>query len=89
MALIIMALGFANWRVPVGDANALRVYMPAYVSGFFWTALAPEIAFTGVQNLHVTKGILYDARRSLPTFMLMTTVSALSCAPDPPPPPDQ
>ena len=82
MSLIIMGLGFANWRVPVGDANALRVYMPAYVSGFFWTALAPEIAFTGVQNLHVTKGILYDARRSLPTFMLMTTVSALSCAPD-------
>lgn len=82
MSLIIMALGCANWRVVVRVEDALRVYLPAYVSGFFWTALAPEIAFTGVQNLHVTKGILYDARRSLPTFMLMTTVSALSCAPD-------
>jgi hypothetical protein len=82
MALLIMALGFANWRVSVDDAAALRVYAPAYCSGFFWTALAQDIAFTGVQNLHVSKGILYDARRSLPTFMLMTTVSALSCAPE-------
>ena len=82
MALLIMALGFANWRVSVDDAASLRVYAPAYCSGFFWTALAQDIAFTGVQNLHVSKGILYDARRSLPTFMLMTTVSALSCAPE-------
>jgi hypothetical protein len=62
--------------------RALRVYAPAYCSCFFWTAFAQDIAFTCVQNLHVSKGILYDSRHSLPTFMLMTTVSALSCAPE-------
>jgi hypothetical protein len=80
MTLLIMALGFANWRVSVDDEAALHVYAPAYCTGFFWTTLAQDIVFTGVQNLHVSKGILYDARRSLPTFMLMTTVSELSCA---------
>jgi hypothetical protein len=82
MALLILALGFANWSVPVDDVAALRVYVPAYCSGFFWTAFAQEVAFTGVQNLHVSKGILYDARRSLPTFMLVAMVSALSCSPE-------
>jgi hypothetical protein len=82
MALLILALGFANWSVPVDNVAALRVYVPAYCSGFFWTAFAQEVAFTGVQNLHVSKGILYDARRSLPTFMLVALVSALSCSPE-------
>jgi len=82
-ALLVLALGFANWHVPIGDgASALRVYVPAYCSGFFWTAVAQEVAFTGVQNLHVSKGILYDARRALPTFMLVAMVSALSCSPE-------
>lgn len=82
-ALLILALGLVNWRVPISDdASAFRVYVPAYCSGFFWTAVAQEVAFTGVQNLHVSKGILYDARRALPTFMLVAMVSALSCSPE-------
>ncbi len=65
----------------VGDAAALRVYLPAYCSGFFWTACAQEVAFTGMHDC-VSRGILHDARRALPTFALVVMVSALSCAPD-------
>jgi hypothetical protein len=80
-SLLIMTLAFAQWRVPVGDAAALRVYLPAYCSGFFWTACAQEVAFTGMHDC-VSRGILHDARRALPTFALVVMVSALSCAPD-------
>ena len=40
------------------------------------------MAFTGVKNLHVTRGILYDTRRSLPTFLLVVSVSALCSSPE-------
>jgi hypothetical protein len=41
-----------------------------------------RLAFTGVVNQGATKGILYDARRSLPTFVLVMCVSALYSSPE-------
>jgi len=84
LSLLIMSMGAVNWQVPtdIEFFDALNLYIPAFFSGFFWTAIGHEVAFTGVQNLHVTKGILYDARRSLPTFYLVVTVSALCSSPE-------
>lgn len=84
LSTLIMALGAVNWEVPTDMefADAVNVYVPAFCAGFFWTAVAHEVAFAGVQNLHVTRGILYDARRSLPTFLLVVSVSALCSSPE-------
>jgi len=84
MSVLIMALGCVSWRVPpdMQSPAAFNFYGPAFCSGLFWTALGHEVAFTGVQNLHASKGILYDTRRSLPTFLLVVTVSALCCSPE-------
>lgn len=84
LSSLIMALGAVNWEVPadIQFADAVNLYVPALCAGFFWTAVGHEVAFAGVQNLHVTRGILYDARRSLPTFLLVVTVSALCSSPE-------
>jgi hypothetical protein len=79
LALLIMTLGSLSWRVPADmEAAALNFYVPSLCSGVFWTALSHEVAFDGVQN--VSRGILYDTRRSLPTFLLVVAVSALCCS---------
>jgi hypothetical protein len=81
MALLIMTLGCFHWRVPADmEATALNFYVPALCSGVFWTGLSHEVAFAGIEN--VSRGILYDTRRSLPTFLLVVTVSALCCSPE-------
>jgi len=80
MSLLIVALGTTQWREPedIQNSNALNLYIPSFCSGLFWTGVSHEVAFTGVQN--VSRGILYDTRRSLPTFLLLVTVSALCCS---------
>lgn len=84
LACLVMALGAANWEVPadIEFSDAVNLYVPAFCAGFFWTAVGHEVAFAGVQNLHVTRGILYDSRRSLPTFLLVVSVSALCSSPE-------
>lgn len=84
MFVLVMALGAVQWRVPPDLDTALRVnlYLPAFCSGLFWTGISADVAFTGVVNQSATKGILYDARRSLPTFLLVMCVSALYSSPE-------
>jgi hypothetical protein len=84
LAILVMALGAVNWEVPtdIEFSDAVNLYAPAFFAGFFWTAVGHEVAFAGVQNLHVTRGILYDSRRSLPTFLLVVSVSALCSSPE-------
>ena len=81
MALLIMTLGCVTWQVPADmQSTAINFYVPSLCSGVFWTGLSHEVAFHGVQN--VSRGILYDTRRSLPTFLLVVAVSALCCSQD-------
>jgi hypothetical protein len=80
----IMGLGTLNWRVPEDLTPALQInlYLPAFFSGLFWTGIGVDVAFTGVVDVNATKGILYDARRSIPTFLLVMCVSALYSSPE-------
>lgn len=82
ISLLIVALGTVHWRQPVDmqRISAVNMYVPSFLSGAYWTAVSHEVAFAGVQN--VSRGILYDTRRSLPTFLLLVTVSALLCSPE-------
>jgi hypothetical protein len=82
ISLLIVALGTVHWRQPVDmqRISAVNMYVPSFLSGAFWTGVSHEVAFAGVQN--VSRGILYDTRRSLPTFLLLVTVSALLCSPE-------
>ena len=84
MFTFIMGLGALNWRVPEDLAPALQInlYLPAFFSGLFWTGIGVDVAFTGVVDVNATKGILYDARRSIPTFLLVMCVSALYSSPE-------
>jgi hypothetical protein len=61
----IMSMGKVNWQVPpdIEFSDAVNLYMPAFCCGFVWIAVGHEVAFGGVQNVHVTRGILNDARR--------------------------
>jgi hypothetical protein len=79
-SVLITCLGLVNWIVPDDMASALFVYAQFFCAGVFWTAVAPEVAFTG--GKHVSRGILYDTRRSLPTFLLVVAVGALSTSPE-------
>ena len=88
MFLLIVSLAGSKWQ-PAYDLKLdqqLNLYIPAFLSGMFWTGISSEIAFTDIVqgNLQggVTKGILYDARRAVPTFMLFMSVSALYSSPE-------
>ena len=88
MFLLIVSLAGSKWQ-PAYDLKMdqqLNLYIPAFLSGMFWTGISSEIAFTDMVegNLQggVTKGILYDARRAVPTFMLFMSVSALYSSPE-------
>ena len=76
VSVLIVSLGLVNVQVPQDMSSALIFYAQAFCAGVFWTAVAHEVAFTGGQN--VSRGVLYDARRSLPTFLLVVAVGALS-----------
>ena len=82
--VLVMSLGALHWRVPDDLDTGMRVnlYLPAFCSGLFWTGISADVAFTGVVNQGATKGILYDSRRSLPTFLLVMCVSALYSSPE-------
>jgi hypothetical protein len=84
MFVLVMTLGTVQWRVPDDLDMGLQInlYLPAFFSGLFWTGVGVDVAFTGVVNENATKGILYDARRSLPTFLLVMCVSALYSSPE-------
>jgi hypothetical protein len=82
--VLVMSLGALHWRVPDDLDTGMRInlYLPAFCSGLFWTGISADVAFTGVVNQGATKGILYDSRRSLPTFLLVMCVSALYSSPE-------
>jgi len=84
LSSMIMCMGALDWQQPqdIEFGDAFNLYGPAFCCGFFWTAVAHEVAFAGVQNLHVSRGILYDTRRSLPTFLLVVSVAALCSSPE-------
>jgi hypothetical protein len=84
MFVIVMTLGAVQWRLPEDLDTGLRLnlYLPAFCSGLFWTGISADVAFTGVVNQSAIKGILYDARRSIPTFLLVMCVSALYSSPE-------
>lgn len=86
MFLLIMSLCASKWQVPVDlhTSEQLNLYVPAFLSGFFWTAVSTDVAFTDLAagaSSSISKGILYDARRALPTFLLVMCVSALYSSP--------
>jgi hypothetical protein len=88
MFVLIISLGTAKWQAPedLHMAEQLNLYIPAFFSGMFWTGISSDVAFTdivqGSVEGRITRGILYDARRALPTFLLVMCVSALYSSPD-------
>ena len=88
MFVLIVSLAGSKWE-PAYDLQMdqqLNLYIPAFLSGMFWAGISSDIAFTDIVqgNLQgsVSRGILYDARRALPTFLLFMCVSALYSSPD-------
>ena len=88
MFVLIISLGAGKWQAPddLQTAEQLNLYVPAFLSGMFWTGISTDVAFTdivqGSVEGSVSRGILYDARRALPTFLLVMCVSALYSSPD-------
>ena len=82
MFTLIVSLGASEWRAPedLSVPEQLNLYIPAFCSGIFWTAISTEVAFTDIVQGNVegkiSRGILYDARKALPTFLLVMCVSA-------------
>lgn len=81
VALAIQVSALVRWTWPrdasVGVLSTL--YGPAFLAGGCWTTLCSEMAFTGART---SRGILFDSRRALPTFLLMTAVGALYSSPE-------
>jgi hypothetical protein len=88
MFVLIVSLAASKWQAPydLHMSQQLNLYVPAFLSGMFWTGISSDVAFTDIVqgNLEgtVSRGILYDARRALPTFLLVMCVSALYSSPD-------
>jgi hypothetical protein len=88
MFVLIVSLAAAKWQAPydLHMSQQLNLYVPAFFSGMFWTGISSDVAFTdivqGSLEGSVSRGILYDARRALPTFLLVMCVSALYSSPD-------
>jgi hypothetical protein len=84
MFVLIVLLGGARWQPPedLHTDEQLNLYLPAFFSGVFWTGISIDVAFTEIAQGSTSKGILYDARRALPTFLLVMCVSALYSSPD-------
>ncbi|NBX17182.1 MAG: hypothetical protein EBR09_07445, partial [Proteobacteria bacterium] len=81
VALAIQISALVRWAWPP-DASVgvlATLYTPAFLAGGCWTTLCSEIAFTGVRT---QRGILFDSRRALPTFLLVTAVGALYSSPE-------
>jgi hypothetical protein len=88
MFVLVVALGASKWQAAydLHMGQQLNLYIPAFLSGMFWTGISSDVAFTDIVqgNLEgsVSRGILYDARRALPTFLLVMCVSALYSSPE-------
>jgi len=82
--VLIVSLGLVNVQVPQDMSSALIFYEQTFCAGVFWTDVAHEVVFTsnitGGQN--VSRGVLYYLRLSLPTFLLVVPVGALSTDPE-------
>jgi hypothetical protein len=80
MFSLIVSLGASKCRAPedLRVPEQLNLYIPAFCSGIFWTAISTEVAFTDIVQGNVegkiSRGILYDARRAVPTFLLVMCV---------------
>jgi hypothetical protein len=57
----------------------VNLYMPSFLAGCFWTTFCSEMAFAGTRT---SRGILFDSRRALPTFLVVTAVGALYSSPE-------
>ena len=84
VSVLIVSLGLVNVQVPQDMSSALIFYEQTFCAGVFWTDVAHEVVFTsnitGGQN--VSRGVLYYLRLSLPTFLLVVPVGALSTDPE-------
>ena len=81
IALSIQVSALVRWSWPEETSSGvlLNLYMPSFLAGCFWTTVCSEMAFTGTKT---SRGILFDSRRGLPTFMLVTAVGALYSSPE-------
>jgi hypothetical protein len=92
MFVLIISLAASKWEAAqdLTVQEQLNLYIPAFCSGVFWTAISTEVAFTDIVhgnvdnpfNSKISRGILYDAKRALPTFLLVMCVSALYSSPE-------
>lgn len=81
IALSIQVSALVRWSWPQETSSGvlLNLYMPSFLAGCFWTTLCSEMAFAGTKT---SRGILFDSRRGLPTFLLVTAVGALYSSPE-------
>ena len=79
LAIQICALMRWSWPDDVSAGTLVNLYAPAFFAGCFWTSVSSEMSFSGVRT---SRGILFDSRRALPTFLLVTAVGALYSSPE-------
>ena len=79
LAIQICALMQWAWPEDTSVGTLVNLYAPAFLAGCFWTSVSSEMAFTGART---SRGILFDSRRGLPTFLLVTAVGALYSSPE-------
>jgi hypothetical protein len=74
LAIQVSALVVWSWPEETSTGVLVNLYMPSFLAGCFWTTFCSEMAFAGTRT---SSGILFDSRRALPTFLLVTAVGAL------------
>jgi len=81
VALAIQVSALVRWSWPEDTSMGVlaTLYMPAFLAGSCWTTLCSEMKFAGART---SRGILFDSRRALPTFLLVTAVGALYSSPE-------
>jgi hypothetical protein len=81
IALSIQICALMQWAWPEDTSmgTLVNLYAPAFLAGCFWTSISSEMAFAGAKT---SRGILFDSRRGLPTFLLVTAVGALYSSPE-------
>jgi hypothetical protein len=79
LAIQVIALVVWSWPEETSTGVLVNLYMPSFLAGCFWTTFCSEMAFAGTRT---SRGILFDSRRALPTFLLVTAVGALYSSPE-------
>ena len=81
VALAIQVSALVRWSWPEDTSAGVlaTLYAPAFLAGGCWTTLCSEMTFAGART---SRGILFDSRRALPTFLLVTAVGALYSSPE-------